>query len=144
MRDSVFHTLCFRIILLCTSLFVVQFSMTELASRVQQIPCGICLYPVAIFFFHHSAVSSANILRIFVRSPVRSDAILRADSLTIISPLPFFVNTFFEIFFAFFTFVKYVKRNLRKSKPYVKLHKQKELMQINQRKKCCAGRRIVL
>ena len=58
MRDLVFHTLCFRIILLCTSLFVVQFSRTKLA--------------------------------------------VLADSLTIISPTIWFVNTFLKTFLIFF------------------------------------------
>ena len=67
--------------LLCTSLFVVQFSMTELASRVQQI---------------FSRIFAPLLPKLSLAITV-----LLADSLDIISPTFCFVNTFFKTFFHF-------------------------------------------
>ena len=74
-------------------------------------------------------------------------AALHADSLTIISPLPFFVNTFFKIFSRFFTFVRNVKQNLPENSSYGNLHKQEwiaQSLQLKKFKKCCTSRHIVL
>ena len=146
MRDLVSFThLCFHInfalyFSLCCSIFNdrTRFASSTNTSRYLSLPGCDCFYPLL-----RVKSSKCSFKHLCARRFVMIFAFL-ADSLTIISPLSPFVNTFSKIFFVFFSFVRIVKRNPQEDALYSILHKQKGGILPHAPKKCCTRWRIVL